>query len=81
MENVFQIWWMLAGYEELAGEFEPIRGGEIFWIVSLFTHRVATPFERAVIHVAVWSYLELNNERGAKFKNATFDGTTQRKPR
>ena len=30
MENIFQIWSMLAGYEELAGKFEPIREGEIF---------------------------------------------------
>ena len=30
MENIFEIWSMLAGYEELAGKFEPIREGEIF---------------------------------------------------
>ena len=27
--NFFQIWSTLAGYEELAGKFEPIRNGEI----------------------------------------------------
>ena len=28
--NVFQIWSKLAGYEELAVRFEPIRKGEVF---------------------------------------------------
>ena len=28
--NVLQIWSALAGYEEVAGEFEPIRNGDMF---------------------------------------------------
>ena len=28
--NLFQIWSMLADYEELAVRFEPIKSGEIF---------------------------------------------------
>ena len=30
--NVFQIWWTLAGYEEVTAGFKPIRNGEIFWM-------------------------------------------------
>ena len=30
--NVFQIWWTLAGYEDEAAGFKPIRNREIFWM-------------------------------------------------
>ena len=30
--NVLQIWSTLCGFEELAGEFEPIRNRKIFWV-------------------------------------------------
>ena len=32
LANIFQIWSMLAGYEELAGGFRLIRNWEIFWM-------------------------------------------------
>ena len=30
--NVLQIWWTLAGNEDEAAGFKPIRNGEIFWM-------------------------------------------------
>ena len=78
----FQIWWTAGGYGELCLWFQPIRNGEIFWIMNYNKHYLTAPKyckkNNVVLFLIVGVAYKVTVKTGAK-KNGGTDAKVRRR--